>query len=350
MRTGEQILAQVGIERPPVAVASPEDIAAIYQPVDWRQAWTDQPANIDWLIEEFLEKGTVNALFAKPGTGKSLLTLEVALDLARNDHIVVYVDEENRVTDLVERLQAFGVTEDELDLLNARLRTYNFAALPPLDTARGGQHLEAIAIADQAVLVVLDTTTRMIQGKENDSDTFLQLYRCSLKPLKARGITSLRLDHPGKDLDRGQRGSSAKDGDVDTVWKLTTITDGLRYRLHREKSRSGHGEGDFILHRKYDPLCHIWSAPDNDEINTLCGQLDQLGLPLEAGRPTARKLLTEAGIEVSNTQLEAAIRLRKAALGQSRAVRAAGDKADRCPPVPHIGTGSGQSPAPKQLY
>jgi hypothetical protein len=81
-------------------------------------------------------------------------------------------------------------------------------------------------VTASASLVVLDTTTRMVQGRENDSDTFLQLYRCSLVPLKSRGITVLRLDHPGKDESRGQRGSSAKDGDCDTIWRLTEVVRG----------------------------------------------------------------------------------------------------------------------------
>src|SRR5690348_4563598 len=54
-------------------------IAAHYLPVCWPEAWQDQPAETAWLHEPLLERGTVNALFGKPGTGKSLLALEVAL-------------------------------------------------------------------------------------------------------------------------------------------------------------------------------------------------------------------------------------------------------------------------------
>ena len=82
---------------------------------------------------------------------------------------------------------------------------------------------------------MLDTSSRMVQGKENDSDTFIQLYRCSLVPLKRRGITVLRLDHPGKDESRGQRGSSAKDGDVDTIWRLAKATP-MTFRFNRIKA------------------------------------------------------------------------------------------------------------------
>jgi hypothetical protein len=316
-------------------------IASQYTPVDWRQAWKDQPAQVEWLFEPVLEAGTVNALFGKPGTGKSLLALEMVLKLVRAGHVVVYIDDENRIVDLVERLQAMGATPDELD----RLKLYSFAGLPVLDQPQGGKHLLALAVTHAAKLVVLDTTSRMVAGHENDADTFLQLYRCSLVPLKGEGITVLRLDHPGKDEGRGQRGSSAKDGDVDTVWKLTK-TGPLSLRLHRDKSRSGHGAEDVDLKRRFEPLRHEWTCPDTLPVDKIIGQLSDLGVPLDAGRDRCRTVLSKAGIQVGNDLLTAALRKRKADPDSSRTGRQLGDQADCCPSVPHIGTGSGQAPAP----
>lgn len=286
-------------------------LAERYMPVDWAQAWTAQPGAVDWLLEPMLERGTVNALFAKPGTGKSLLALEIAARLSQDGLTVVYVDDENRVADVVERLQAFGCTARQL----GRLRFYSFAGLPALDTPPGGADLLALAVTNDAGLVVLDTTSRMVAGKENDSDTFLQLYRHSLVPLKARGITVLRLDHPGKDIARGQRGSSAKEGDVDTIWRLEQITP-TRLRLEREKSRSGHGSGMVELTRRSEPLRHEWGTGGNCPEALVAEKLDRLGVPADAGRPAVRRALAEAGVRVSNEQLTAAIRYRKSCPGQ----------------------------------
>lgn len=282
------------------------EIAAAYTPVDWHAAWKNQPKAVEWLLEPILEAGTVNALFGKPGSGKSLITLEITLRLVRAGHIVVYVDQENRVIDLVERLQAFGAEPGELD----RLRMYSFASLPPLDTVDGGEHLLALAVIAGAVLVVIDTTSRLIRGKENDADTFLALNNCTFVPLKKRGITVLRLDHPGKDDSRGQRGSSAKEGAEDTIWHLTKAGQ-TALRLEREKSRSTHGEPAVTLHRRFGPLRHEWDVRDDSPEARIAGQLDALGVPLGAGRPAARKALETAGTKVSNAQLEAALRLRK---------------------------------------
>jgi AAA domain len=329
-------------------------IAGRYVPVAWADAWLGQCAQVDWLFEPVLEKGTVNALFGKPGAGKSLLALEIALKLVRQDRTVVYIDDENRITDLVERLQAFGADPGEL----SRLVLYSFAGLPPLDTERGGKHLEALAAVNDAALVVLDTTTRMVMGRENDADTFLQLYRCSLVPLKGRGMTVLRLDHPGKDEGRGQRGSSAKEGDVDTIWRLTEQVQGMEYRLERLKSRSGHGDvGTFRLLRHYEPLRREWkpiegdrSAAETARVFEIMLALEKAGLPPETGRPTVRAAMKAAGISAPNRLVEAAIRARKTARDSGRAAAgsAGSDQLPAAPPP--IGgaagavTGPGHSP------
>jgi KaiC/GvpD/RAD55 family RecA-like ATPase len=49
------------------------------------------------------ERGTLNALFVRPATGKSLLALEITVALVRAGYTVLYLDEENRITDLVDR-------------------------------------------------------------------------------------------------------------------------------------------------------------------------------------------------------------------------------------------------------
>jgi hypothetical protein len=169
----------------------------------------------------------------------------------------------------------------------------------------------------------------MVAGRENDSDTFLQLYRCSLVPLKSLGMTVLRLDHPGKDIDRGQRGSSAKEGDVDTVWLLDQISP-TRLRMERQKSRSGHGAGAVELTRRSEPLRHDWEtavAMSGVSVRIL-DLLNAENVPLTAGRETVRKVLADHDVKMSNQQLSALIRHRKTCPGQD-ADSADGSTGDR---------------------
>lgn len=297
-------------------------IAERYTPVDWRTAWLAKPVEVDWLVRPFIEAGTVNALYATPGTGKSLIALEWSLRLVRQDRAVLYIDEENRLTeDIVDRLQSMGATPDEL----GKLTLYSFASLPPLDTPVGGIHLLALAVAARAELVVIDTASRMIAGGENDSDTWLKLYQNSVKPLKGRGIAVLRIDHPGKDADRGQRGSSAKTGDVDTVWKLHQIEQGKPYfRMECEKSRSGHIQrGDVIMvERRFAPTRHVWEpaqtvrdardrSPETPRVQVLAEALDKAGIPPSAGRDRCRTALDSLGIPASTALLTEVVKHRK---------------------------------------
>jgi AAA domain len=328
----------------PVRVAPEPDIeleliAGRYTPVDWAEAWAAKPEAVDWLVRPFIEAGTVNALYAAPGTGKSLIALEWALRLAREGRAVVYIDEENRLAeDIVDRLQAMGAVPGEL----SKLVMYSFASLPPLDTPVGGLHLLALALTHGAELVVIDTASRMISGGENDSDTWLKLYACSVKPLKARKVAVLRIDHPGKDAERGQRGSSAKNGDVDTVWRLTQFEGGSRFfRLDREKSRSGHGDGDTIqVERRYAPLRHVWTVPDSTPkmtpLGQLCGQLSTLGVPPSSGRDKCRTALVSAGISVRNDLLSDVVRHRKTGCDCPGQVPDSSDSAVTRPPTVRV--------------
>ncbi len=284
-------------------------VAGKYKRVNWQEAFKTQPEDIEWLKEDFLEVGTLSAMFSKPGIGKSLIALEIAVEVVRAGHVVMYIDDENRISDTVDRLKAYRCTPDEL----GNLVMYSFAGLPPLDTADGGVHLAALAEQDGPRLVIMDTVSRMVAGEENQADTFMQLYRCSLVPLKARGITILRLDHSGKDDFRGQRGSSAKESDVDFVWRLARNSGDNSFSLECQKSRNGHvAFGQIInLERRYDPLRHIWDVQIEIPLTQYQGiitQLDRLGIPPSYGRDRTRAILKDNGVGgMRNDQLQAAI-------------------------------------------
>ena len=72
-----------------------------------------------------------------------------------------------------------------------------------------------------AQVVVIDTTGRAVEGEENSADTYREFARTTGLSLKAAGIAMLRTDHAGKDKGKsGQRGSSAKNDDVDLVYHM----------------------------------------------------------------------------------------------------------------------------------
>ena len=183
---------------------------------------------------------------------------------------------ENRQPSLVERLQAFSYEPADL----GRLVLYSFPSIAALDSLLGGQQILALAVVHQATIVIIDTTSRVVAGKENDADTYLAFYRHTVIPLRRRGIALLRIDHPGKDVTRGARGSSAKKGDVDTEWLLTKLSEAT-FGLDRQKERDNHGDSHLVLRRHAEPLRHEVTTGSGDRAAELAAELDRLNVPPE---------------------------------------------------------------------
>ena len=102
---------------------------------------------------------------------------------------------------------------------------------------------------------------RTVSGEENSADMIKNFNRYAGTPLKAAGIALLRIDHAGKDLTRGQRGTSAKRDDVDVVWLLRPASGNLPGKtmltLKREVARIDWIQQDIdITRNEGPPLTH----------------------------------------------------------------------------------------------
>ena len=177
------------------------------------------------------------ALYAAGKTGKSLLALDIVAAAASGRPIlggapleapihILYVDQEMTKDDLTERLHSLGYTKRD-PILEEHFHYSQLYPWPPLDTKAGGDELVDLAIEVEAQVVIIDTLIRSDSGEENSANTINDFYRHTAKPLKAKGIALLRIDDAGKDLTRGQRGTSAKGDDVDVVWLLKPATGNL---------------------------------------------------------------------------------------------------------------------------
>lgn len=217
------------------------------QPLDWDTFLDVDLGNVNWFAGKLLAEGQQAALVGDGKVGKSLLALDWARsmsgglpflgDQSRDPVRVLYVDHENGQADIQSRLIAMGCTKDQL----RNLVYLSFPPIRPLDTQAGGDDLLRLVDQHNPQVVILDTISRMIVGKENEADTWLALYRLTLKRLKAQGIASIRLDHFGKDAGKGARGNSAKTQDVDAVWELVS-SGGDRFTLTRTHTRTGLGD------------------------------------------------------------------------------------------------------------
>jgi len=232
----EAVLAAVPLIAPEAtqALAVVEDITQIESRIelahiiDWNTFWTDDYSDEEWLAYPVVPKGRAIALYAPAKAGKSTVVLAIAAAVASGRKVlgvrtaapatVLYLDYEMTSADLQERLYELGYGPDA-DL--SRLKYALLPSLPPMDTVEGARAILHLVEHYEADFVVFDTFGRAVEGEEDHADTVRAFYRHTGLTLKSKGVTYLRTDHSGKDVGKGMRGSSAKNDDVDLVWKLT---------------------------------------------------------------------------------------------------------------------------------
>jgi RecA-family ATPase len=174
----------------------------------------------------------------------------------------------------------------------------------------------------QAQVVVIDTVSRAVKGDENENNTWLDFYRMTGLKLKAAGVALIRLDHTGKDQTKGQRGGSAKSGDVDAIWHMTKIDeDTVQLRLDASRFSMPPEMKLLLLHRKEDPFRHEVDpngprAAFDIKVKKLVEEMDRLNLPKTWGRDKITAALKDAQSEVprAKNHLGEAIKRRKSAL------------------------------------
>jgi hypothetical protein len=282
--------------------------------VDWDAFWNVDRPDHDWLLEPILARGRGHSIWAAKKTGKSLVALWMAAELAtRGDVLVIYLDYEMTDDDLLDRLTDMGYGPDT-DL--SRLRYAVLPSLPPLDQPEGGDALLERVEREQKthpglhVVVIIDTTSRALVGDENSADTIRAFYQYTGIRLKQHGVTWARLDHAGKDEDRGQRGSSAKGDDVDIVWHLRSADNG--YTLTCDAARMSWVPERVALVRHDEPLRFSVAPPSWPKGTLACADmLDGLRVPIEVTKRQAADTLREHGKRSSNAVIAAAVKYRK---------------------------------------
>ena len=285
--------------------------------VDLDEVLTGPPPEPAWLAYPLFEEGALYAVYSPAKHGKSLFLLDICAALAAGRPVlgqpagapvdVLYVDFENTRRDLHQRLTDLGYRPGELK----RLHYVSFPTLPALDTVHGGALLTANAQHYGARVVVLDTIGRTIQGEENTADTWHALYRATMVPLKAAGVCVIRLDHMGKDVERGMRGSSAKVSDVDTAFALHRL-DGppVRIRVERTATRNGNSPEVCVFDQHGDPLRHVPSTMDEQtgDVARLLRLFAEQGIPHHWGRRRILAQLTATGVKARTSTLAEAVR------------------------------------------
>lgn len=289
--------------------------------LDW-PSLADEDDEIRWLVEGMWPVGRSVVLYALQKTGKSLVSLHIAVSLALGidpftgadiePHDVCYFDFEMTRMDVQERLIDMGHYDH---MKSDALKRLHYALHPPtapMDTADGGRQVVAMVKQSGSDVAIIDTLSRVIKGDENSADTFRAFALHTGTPLKAAGISVLRLDHEGKSKDQGMRGSSAKGDDPDITYRLEERDGG--YRLVRGVSRISYVTAEINLNKSDDPLGFATNAA---KWSFLVGtperaaELTALGVPFGLSVRATAKWLRDKGLPIGkNAVLADAIKYR----------------------------------------
>jgi AAA domain-containing protein len=279
--------------------------------------------DFDWLVERFWPLGAHLHIFASPKTGKSLLGLWMAANMAlgvdpftwekSTPRIVAYIDNEMTEQDVQERLNDMGFDYDKLD---GWLRYFCYPVIAPMDTELGGFETLQLMQDEDAGVLIIDTLSRVVKGEENSNDTYRNFYNYTGRLLKAHDKSVLRFDHAGHDPKRS-RGASAKADDVDLVFSLERRSDSHEspgFRLARTHARVS-GISEMVeLAMTDDPFtiksthARTWSEPAIKKAK----ELEAANIPVAASVREVQNLLVEAGYSKGKTTvLMEAIKLRQ---------------------------------------
>lgn len=220
------------------------------------------------LIENTLDRRTLNVIAGPPGAGKSLLALALAYAVAtgtpwqgrrmigyENDdqpQRVLYIAGEDApgIRSRIRALDvAHGVVANHLDVLAHPVNLLDDTEIDRLVDIVGGNLNDPWHAYD---LVVLDTLARSMPGAdENATRDMVQAVATLDRVLRAReyrgpdgavdlddsgGVTLLVVHHSDKS-GRGLRGSNVLEAAADTIYQVTS--DGTSVRVDRTKRKNG---------------------------------------------------------------------------------------------------------------
>lgn len=275
------------------------------QTIDWATFWSNDSTGQEFVIAPLFPAGRQTVIYAPAKTGKSLFVMSIMAAAATGRSVlgnqpqprvrVLYLDMEMTLADVKERLTDMGYGEaDDLSHFQYCL----LPNLPPLDSEDGGRRLMELVRYHRSHIVVIDTMSRVVSGPEDASDTYRNFYRYTGMPLKDAGVALVRLDHTGKDVGRGPRGSSSKNDDPDVVFRLTA-SGPASLKLRREMTRVHWIPEELLVKRLNSPHLSFQASAGSgglsDKTMELVKFLDDLAIPPSVSGDRACEILRGKG-------------------------------------------------------
>jgi len=158
--------------------------ASRFKPLDLKA----KPPPINWLVKQFICKGDVTLLMGNPGLGKSFLAMDLAVSIAEghktwlgmplttSTNRVLYIDEENPVDLIYDRMLKLGLTAKGATNLRYLHRQSIWLDRDP-------EEVLDEAMAFKPDLIIIDALARIHTGDENSANVMASLFRSGIAPL-----------------------------------------------------------------------------------------------------------------------------------------------------------------------
>ncbi len=166
---------------------------------------TDKPVQIEWLVENVIEQGSLNLLFGEPASGKSLFALDWVFCIAADMSWHGYRTKQTDVVIIAG--EGFAGMQRRLKALEGK---YNMKAPASLFISQrpaqllGNANAQLVVNSIKAIcpnpgLVIIDTLHRNMNGDENSSKdigTFISNLDMYMKPLGQLFLGTSKNRHP----------------------------------------------------------------------------------------------------------------------------------------------------------
>jgi len=193
------------------------------------------------LVEGLLPKRKIVLIVGLPEAGKSILSLEIMIELARpgggfvlgqfkaTPVTILFIDEESSdASELVDRfkkmLRAKGLQEEDLDLHILHMNGLNLCG------EEDNRRLREVVSKLKPQLVVIDSLIRVFDGDENSSKDVVKLDRHLQLLVHDFQCSVLMIDHMGKagylpNAIKGPKGSIEKIAVIDLGYAVRSVGD-----------------------------------------------------------------------------------------------------------------------------
>jgi len=260
-----------------------------------------------WLIDGLVSDSGLSILYGDPGSGKSFVTIDMALRLAlgwdwhgaETKRVgVLYIAGEG-VRGLGNRIKGWRLKHDVPDDAEIPFALMPVAAqmLDPTERARLLRTIDAarVKLGFDIGLIVIDTVSRSIAGQDENGQETMSAFVKGCDEIRDHcGGAVIGVHHSGKNKDAGMRGSTVLLGACDATFRVQKADSLVTLKCEKQKD----GEEAQPIYLKMERFA--WSVEGNDkEQSTLIPIMTQAqsvggnGLTMEQVRG-AFSILTDA--------------------------------------------------------